>query len=241
LPAELQQKDLLEILPGAEEFALKELLPALAKGGFIDENEKQKVAEKMAFYSGLSVKFVIQNNLDVPANYFWKELLRDKSGFTIGRLDSRYLGMDKKESGSSPDFNAELTSWLHTFTPAINSYMREKLNFKTDLKYYMFGPVKNWDDSNNNTREMLRMAMAENPFLKIMFQAGFYDGATNYFCTKHMMWQVDPSGKMKDRMTFKGYRSGHMMYLRQEDIKTANEDLRKFILGSLTNGKPAKY
>ena len=46
---------------------------------------------------------------------------------------------------------------------------------------------------------------------------------------------------MKDRFFFKGYRSGHMMYLRQEDLVKANEDLRKFIENTNTNGKPAKY
>ena len=55
------------------------------------------------------------------------------------------------------------------------------------------------------------------------------------------MWHVDPSGKMKDRFDFKGYRSGHMMYLREEDLKASNEDLRSFIKNSLTNGKSAKY
>ncbi|MFK8060667.1 MAG: carboxypeptidase, partial [Polaribacter sp.] len=55
------------------------------------------------------------------------------------------------------------------------------------------------------------------------------------------MWKTDPSGKMKDRFFFKGYRSGHMMYLRNEDLQKANDDLRTFISGSLSNGKPAKY
>jgi hypothetical protein len=55
------------------------------------------------------------------------------------------------------------------------------------------------------------------------------------------MWQIDPSGKLKDRLSFKGYRSGHMMYLRKADLKTANEDIREFIENSLPNGKSAKY
>ena len=71
--------------------------------------------------------------MDVSTSFFWKDLLRDK-GFTIGRLDSRYLGIDKKEAGDRPDYNSELTSWLHSFTPAINFYLQEHLNFKTDIK-----------------------------------------------------------------------------------------------------------
>ena len=46
---------------------------------------------------------------------------------------------------------------------------------------------------------------------------------------------------MKDRLHFKGYRSGHMMYLRAEDLEKANDDLREFILKTSAEGKPAKY
>ena len=55
------------------------------------------------------------------------------------------------------------------------------------------------------------------------------------------MWQVDPSGRMKDRFSFKGYRSGHMMYLRREDLKTADDDIRDFIKRTIATGKSAKY
>ena len=83
--------------------------------------------------------------------------------------------------------------------------------------------------------------MAENPYLNVMFQSGYYDGATTYFNAKYTMWQLDPSGKMKDRFSFKGYRSGHMMYLRKEDLETANNDLRDFIQRTSTNVGSAKY
>ncbi len=83
--------------------------------------------------------------------------------------------------------------------------------------------------------------MAQNPYLKVLIQSGYYDGATTYFNAKYTMWQTDPSGRMKDRFYFKGYRSGHMMYLRNEDLKKSNDDLREFIENSLTNGRSAKY
>ena len=105
----------------------------------------------------------------------------------------------------------------------------------------MFGPVRPWNNDNANTRDDLRQAMAQNPYLKVLVQSGYYDGATTYFNAKYTMWQVDPSGRMKDRFTFKGYRSGHMMYLRREDLKNANDDIREFIKNSLSNGESAKY
>ena len=241
LDKNLQSKDLLDILPESENFTINTLIPAIAKGGFISKEEKNIIANKMSYYSGLSKKSILQHNLDIPTQFFWKELLRDKSGYTIGRLDSRYLGLDKNEAGSRPDSNAELDSWEHSFTPAINHYLRNDLGFKTDLKYNLFGPVHPWDNRNDSTRDDLRQAMAQNPYLKVLVQSGYYDGATTYFQAKYTMWHVDPSGKMKDRFDFKGYRSGHMMYLREEDLEASNEDLRSFIKNSLTNGKSAKY
>ena len=241
LPEALQSKDLLEILPEVEEYSINTLMPALAKGGFIGSDEKMAVSQKMAYYSGLSQKSILQYNLDVPTSFFWKELLRDKTGQTIGRLDSRYLGIDKTEEGSRPDYNAELSSWLHSFTPAINHYLKKELKFKTDLKYNMFGSVRPWNNDNDNTRDNLRAAMAQNPYLKVLNQSGYYDGATTYFSAKYNLSQIDPSGKMKARFIFKGYRSGHMMYLRKEDLIQSNEDIRAFIKASSADGKAAKY
>jgi carboxypeptidase C (cathepsin A) len=236
----LQSKDLLEILPESEDYTINTLIPAIAKGGFIDAAEKNAVAEKMAYYSGLSKDEILDQNLTVPTSYFWKGLLRDR-GFTVGRLDSRYLGIDKEKAGTRPDYNSEITSWLHSFTTAINYYLQEELNFKTDIKYNMFGPVRPWNNENDTTRDDLRQAMAQNPYLNVLVQSGYYDGATTYFNAKYTMWQVDPSGKMKDRLEFKGYRSGHMMYLRREDLKQANDDIRSFIERTQSKGKSAKY
>jgi carboxypeptidase C (cathepsin A) len=241
LPADLQQKDLMDALAESEKFTVDEFIPALAKGGFIDDAKKKEIAAKVSRYSGLSEKTVLQHNLVVPVSYFWKDLLREK-GLTIGRLDSRYLGIDRQQAGDSPDYNSELTSWLHSFTPAINYYLRDVLKYKTDLQYNMFGPVRPWDNSNDLTGENLRLAMAENPFLHVMIQSGYYDGATTYFDAKYSMWQLDPSGKMKDRLRFEGYRSGHMMYLRADDLATSNEHIRDFIKKSTPGvGVPAKY
>nr|WP_234416101.1 carboxypeptidase [Allomuricauda amoyensis] len=241
LPSDLQSKDLVDVLPEVEKYTIDELTPAISKGGFLPEAEKKQVAAKIARYTGLSEKVILEHNLRIPKTFFWKELLRDE-GFNIGRLDSRYLGIDKEATGSRPDYAAELTSWLHSFTPAMNFYAKNHLKYETDLKYNMFGPVRPWDSSNNTTGYDLRQAMAQNPYLNVLVQAGYYDGGTDYFNSKYNLWQMDPSGKLRDRMDWKGYRSGHMMYLRKEDLKTANDDLREFISKSLpAEGVPAQY
>lgn len=242
LAADLQGLELAELLAAAEAFTLDEYLPAISKGGFLDAATRDEIARKVARYSGLAVDFVHDHNLAVPASAFWKELLRDE-GFTIGRLDSRYLGRDHKDAGERYDYPAELTSWNHAFAPAINHYLREELGFDTDLRYYLFGPVHPWEGRNeHDVAEELRRAMAQNPYLHVMVQSGYYDGATDYFTGKYVLWNLDRSGRLKDRMRFEGYESGHMMYLRAEDLATSNQHIREFIEASTpAAGAPASY
>jgi len=241
LEPQLQNLDLDDLLQEVEAFTIDELLPAIARGHSIETGKKNDIIRKMSRYSGLSENVIRQNNMDVSTRLFWKELLRDE-GKTIGRLDSRYLGIDARDGGESPDYNAELTSWLHSFTPAVNYYFANELNYKTDVKYNMFGNVHPWDREKNTTGYQLRKAMAANPYLHVMVQAGYYDGATDYFNAKYNLWHMDPSGKLADRMSFKGYRGGHMMYLRKEDLIKSTQDVREFILNTIpAKDEPAKY
>ena len=240
LDADLQQRDLYEILPEVEEFTINEYLSAVARGGTLPTAERDQIAETVARYSGIDKQHVLNHNLTLPTSFYWKELLRDE-GMTVGRLDSRYRGIDRQDAGERYDHDPALTAWNHSFTSAINYYLREELGYETDLQYNIFGPVHPWDRSGNSTADDLRRAMGENPFLHVMVQSGYYDGATDYFSAKYVMWNMDRSGKVQDRLRFEGYRSGHMMYLRQEDLATSNEHIRDFIQNSLTNGESARY
>jgi carboxypeptidase C (cathepsin A) len=241
LPADLQAKDLDEILPEVEKYTLEVVIPAIAKGGALDPAERKAIAKKMSYYSGISEDAFMQFALAVPTSYYWKELMRDK-GLTVGRLDSRYRGIDQTDAGERYDYDPALTAWNHAFSPAMNYYAKNVLKYDTDLTYYLFGPVHPWDRSNENTGNQLAQAMLQNPYLHVMTQSGYFDGGTDYFNAKFNMWQMDPAGKLQDRLSFKGYRSGHMMYLRAEDLANSNEDIRQFIQKSLpAKDKPAKY
>ena len=241
LDEDLQQRDLDDLLPEVEEFTIEEYLPAVAKGFTLEEDRKNQIAEEVARYSAISKQDILDHNLTIPTPFYWKDLLRREEGLTVGRLDSRYRGIDRELAGQYYDHDPALTAWNHAFTPAINHYLREELNYRTDLQYNIFGPVRPWDRDDNDTGEDLRRAMGENPYLHVMIQSGYFDGATDYFSAKYVMWNMDRSGRVQDRLHFKGYRSGHMMYLRREDLASANEDIREFIRNSMTDGQPAKY
>jgi carboxypeptidase C (cathepsin A) len=228
LAPELQRRDLEDLLPEVEQFTIEQYLPALVRGGFLDDARRKQIAAQVARYAGLSEQVVVNHNLAIGTSLFWKELLRER-GQTIGRLDSRYVGIGRDAGGVAPDYDPALASWNHSFAPAINHYLRDVLKYDTKLQYWVFGPVHPWNRTGDTTGENLRKAMAQNPFLHVMIQSGYYDGATDYFSAKYTMWNMDPSGKLRDRLRFEAYRSGHMMYLRQPDLSASNEHLREFI------------
>jgi carboxypeptidase C (cathepsin A) len=242
LTPELQGRDLEQLLPEVEQFTIEELIPALARGGSIDTQRRTELARRVARYSGLSEQAVLNHNLAVPTGFFWKELLRDR-GLTVGRLDSRYRGVDRADSGERYDYDPALTAWNHAFTPAINYYLRDVLGYRTDLQYWIFGPVNPWNRAGDQTGENLRSAMAENPFLHLFVQSGYFDGGTDYFGAKYTMWNMDPSGRLRDRMRFQAYRSGHMMYLRREDLAASNQHIREFIRAAVAAAAnaPARF
>ncbi|MDA0873773.1 MAG: carboxypeptidase, partial [Bacteroidetes bacterium] len=241
LAPDLQQRDLDDLLPEVETWTLDAFMPAIARGGSLPADERQAIAEQAARYAGLDTQDFLDHNLRVPTSYFWKDLLREE-GLTVGRLDSRYRGIDRQDAGGSYDFDPALTAWNHAFAPAANHYLREELGYDTDLQYNVFGPVSPWNREGDRTGEQLRSAMAQNPYLHVLVQAGYFDGGTDYFNAKYTMWNMDPSGDMQSRMSFKGYRSGHMMYLRDEDLATSNQDIRQFIREAVQAGRvPARY
>lgn len=249
LSSDLQSKDLDDIFPQAVDFTLNEYLPAVTRGGSLSAAQKDAIAQKVSYYSGMPKQYILDHNLIVGSGAFWKELLR-KEGKTIGRLDTRYVGIDKENAGERSDYNAELLAWEHAFTPAINKYFREDLGFKTDSRYYVFGPVRPWEQpaqtgfggQSFNVGDQLRLAMAANPGLHLLNQQGYYDGACDVLGAMMSLWKLDPRSAFKDRIEFKAFKSGHMLYIRDEDNIEGNNDLRKFILNSLPkNNQPIQY
>ena len=128
LDDDLQKMELLDLLEVVEKFTVEEFLPAITLGNSITDEKRSEIAKIASKYSGLSTRDFIDNNLDVTDQYFWKKLLYDE-GFILGRLDSRYRGIDKKNSGVSVGSYPELDAWDHAFTPAMQYYLNNELNY----------------------------------------------------------------------------------------------------------------
>jgi carboxypeptidase C (cathepsin A) len=226
------QADLKKTLKESEQFALGEYASALIKGGWLTDEEKDKIAEKMSYYTGLSKEYCLRANLRVEENRFYKELRR-KDGLTIGRLDARFTGRDLDDAGEVVNFDPSFANIDGPFTSALNDYFQKELNFKEEKGYDIFGSVSPWNYSNVqnqflNVAESLRDAMAKNPNLKVYVGCGYYDFATPYFIAQYDIEHMMLRPEQRNRIHFYFYESGHMYYIHKPSLIQTKKDVDAF-------------
>jgi carboxypeptidase C (cathepsin A) len=227
------QADLQKTLRESEAFALGEYASALLKGGWLSESEKEKVAEKMSYYTGLSKTYCLQSNLRVTEDRFYKELRR-ADGLTIGRLDARFTGRDLEDAGESVSFDPSFANIDGPFTATMNDYFQRELKFSTNDDYNIFGNVRPWNYNNVqnqflNVAESLRDAMSKNPSLKVYLGGGFYDFATPYFTAQYDLEHMFLRPEQRNRVRTHWYESGHMYYIHKPSLVQFKKDIDAFL------------
>ncbi len=228
------QSDLRQTLAEAEQFALGPYADALMRGAVLPAAERARVVAQTARYTGLSTDYVDRANLRIEIHRFTKELLRDERR-TLGRLDTRFKGIDRDAAGERHDYDPSLTNITGPYTAAFNDYVRGELKFETDLPYETLTPrVQPWSFGENenqyvNVAETLRHAMTINPHLKVFIGNGFYDLATPYFATQYTVNHIglDPSLQPNIRLAY--YEAGHMMYIHRPSLIQLKDDLAAFV------------
>lgn len=231
------QADLQKTLRESEQFALGEYATALLKGEWLSAAEKEHIAERMSYYTGLSKAFCLQANLRVEEGRFWKELRRN-DGLIIGRLDARFTGRDLDDAGETVSHDPSFTNIDGPFSSAINDYFEKELNFKEDKAYHIFGNVYPWNYNNVqnqylNVAESLRDAMTKNPALKVYVGSGYYDFATPYFTAQFDVAHLFLRPEAKNNLKHYFYNAGHMYYINQPDLIQFKKDVDAFFEWSL--------
>jgi carboxypeptidase C (cathepsin A) len=232
LSPELLKTDLQKVLKQSEQFTLDEFAPALLKGEWLTEGQKDSIAEKMSYFTGLSKEYCLQNNLRVEQNRFYKELMR-KDGLTIGRLDSRFTGRDLDDAGENPEYDPSFINIDGPFTSAINDYFEKELNFREEKAYNIFGNVYPWNFNNVQNRylnvaESLRSAMTKNPALKVYIGAGYFDFATPYFIARYDIEHMFLRPELQKNIQFHFYEAGHMYYINKTSLIQFKKDVDDF-------------
>ncbi|MBX6315478.1 MAG: peptidase S10, partial [Isosphaeraceae bacterium] len=220
LPADLQRAELRQVLTEVERWAEDEYRTALGKGDRLSADERKEVIRRLARYTGLSERFIDQNDLRISLPLFSKELLRDERR-TVGRLDSRYKGIDEHPGTSSPEFDPSMAAIRPAYTATFNQYIRTELGYKSDVPYHILGSnagVGSWDWGPSGrgypeTAGALREALAKNPHMKVLVASGYYDLATPYAGTDYTLAHLKLDPTLRQNIRGETYEAGHMMYI----------------------------
>lgn len=233
LSAELQA-DLQATLRQVEAFARGAYTLALMQGDALPADERAEIVRQLAAFTGLDEDYIDRTDLRIEIFRFTKELLRHERR-TVGRLDSRFKGIDRDSAGEHFEFDPSMANIMGCYTSAFNAYVRGELNFESDLPYEILTDrVRPWsfaEFENNfvNVAETLREAMCTNPFLKVYVANGYFDLATPYFATEYTFNHLGLDESLRGNLRMGYYEAGHMMYIHMPSLSKLKAALDRFI------------
>ncbi len=226
-----------EFVAEAKSFADTDYLLALYKGEALVGEAREKIVEKLAYYTGVSKEYLEANALKITEEGFRQEVIKHK-GKVVSRYDGRITRpaltpyvLESKHRGG----DATAQRWDGSFFAALNGVILPMLNVKMDRQYLTFRikfypDGKDWDieEKGGTTSERLRQALMANFGMRVFFANGYYDDCTEIGTVYYLL---DHSGFPKDRAFLKPYKSGHMIYISEENTKELSTDIRTFIKG----------
>ena len=238
--------DLAALVAQVRQFALGDYARALDQGDKLGAADAQAIAQKLHDYTGLPVQYLLEAKLRVTPDRFEKELLRTEDR-TTGRLDARFLGIDRDAAGETTEYDASDTAINAAYTAAFHWYLANDLKYHTDLAYKVenYREVgKDWDNGQRvdgqkfplmDVEENLRKAMTENPHLKVFSANGYFDFATPFFETEYDLDHMGLDASLKKNISYGYYQSGHMIYLNIPSLAKYKADIASFYDGVAGN------
>jgi len=243
LSEKMQSLSLSSFLDEVRKFTENEYTPALFKGTSISDQDKLAIAEKMVKYAGANKEFWLRANLKVKARAYFNELLR-KEGKTVGRLDSRYSGINENPSNQYAITDPQSDAISPAYTVGFLDYLHgdlgvsKALNYKTSARVAYDNFKWDWSHRGNigwgtqvaiNTSIDMASAMSKDPNLKVLIMNGYYDLATVFYGVEHTITHMNLAPEIRDNIIMTYYESGHMMYIHEPSMRKFKIDLSNFL------------
>jgi carboxypeptidase C (cathepsin A) len=231
-------KTLETFIEECRQFTYNIYAPALYKGNLLDSTEKNTIAQKLVYFTGLTKEYILRSNLMILMPRFQKQLLADQ-GLSVGRLDGRFTGDETDDITQEPHLGDPASYKIDgAYTAALNHYYASVLNITMNRPYLTSNDEVNkkwrwrttpnekaWEPFPVNVARQLGETMRRNTAMKVLVASGYYDLICPFFDTEYTFSR---NGIIKERVTKTYYEAGHMMYLHESDMIKLASDIRKF-------------
>ena len=223
-------------------FTKNEYAPALYAGDQLTEQEKQSIADQLSSYTGLSSDYWLKANLRVTNGEYFAELLRDE-GETVGRLDSRFTGINRDLISQTAEYDPQSAAISPPYITGFLDYFYNDLGASKELHYQTSAGSRegfswDWSHAGNtawnaqvaiNTGIDMAETMSHNPDVKVLILNGYYDLATVFYGVEYTIDHLGLEPEIKDNIIMKYYEAGHMMYTHPPSLEKFDNDLTEFI------------
>jgi carboxypeptidase C (cathepsin A) len=233
--------DLQAFLAQVQNFATGDYARALMAGNLLAPAEKQRVAEQLSAYTGLSVAYLLKTDLRIEYGAFQKELLGNQE-LTTGTLDTRFLGATLDPLSKVASYDPQDAAIGAAYVAAYHNYVRDRLDWHPDIEFKSGIPIYGkWDYKHQppgadkplimlpNVLPDLATAMKKNPNLKVMVNGGYFDVSTPYFEGWQEMHHLPIPSALQANIEYHYYQSGHMVYVHQPTLVQLHDNVADFI------------
>ncbi|MGB6079661.1 MAG: carboxypeptidase [Xanthobacteraceae bacterium] len=215
----------------AEHFALTDYLTMLA-GPAPTGPDADAFYQRVADITGLP-RDVIRKRRGFIRDAYVKHL-RGSDHALVSRYDVTLAAPDPApDSDSAHSDDPVLDGFIRAYGGAFANYARNELGFKTEMTYTLLADGVNgrWDWGSGgramaSVTDDLRQLLAINPTFRVMIAGGYSDLVTPYAASKYVVDHLPDT--LTDRVSFKVYRGGHMLYTHTPSREAFTTDANAF-------------
>jgi carboxypeptidase C (cathepsin A) len=220
----------------ARKFARGDYKDALDQGDALADDDFDRIAARVAEFTGLSVSYVRDAKLRVDAPRFRKELLRADHK-TLGRYDARVQGEDVDSAGEVPEYDEAESAVQGPILASLRKYLATDLGYVNPAAYYpSVSEAWNWQHRTSTGMQQaqpdvavdLSDAMRKNPGLKVFVASGYFDLSTPFATTEYDVHHMLLPNTLTKNIRFGYYEAGHMVYLNVSSLQHLKADLHEF-------------
>lgn len=227
-----------QVVAEARAFLIQEYLPALYQGTLLAQEQRERIAQRLAQLTGLPAQTYLENGLQVERAVFRQQLLAHK-GLKVGSFDTRFtLPADQNTDPTLAAFDPFIAEGARLYYRELmgdgpqrefrdNSFNdTDTFLWPFDAEEDMEGLMGNWYPMQKTVSASVHDAWKVHPDLRLFFATGYFDTVATVENTR---FGITHTNIPIQNVVMKEYASGHAVYADDRSRHALAMDIRRFL------------